>query len=57
LINEAFEEKRIESFEDAIQFCSAKGEVEVFITRNKRDYDKVAEELEALTPAEFLKKY
>ena len=57
IVKAAFEENRIQDFEDAIQFHSAKGKVDVFITRNKKDYEKVKDEIEVLTPEEFLDKY
>jgi len=57
LIQRAFEEERIEDLEDAIQFHSAKEATKVFITRNKRHFEKVKDEMEVLTPEEFLKKY
>jgi len=57
IVEAAFEEDRIQDFEDAIQFHSAKDKVDVFITRNKRDYEKVKDEIEVLTPEEFLDKY
>jgi len=57
IMKAAFNEDRIEDFEDAIQFHSAKGRVKVFITRNKRDYEGVKDEIDVLTPEEFLDKY
>lgn len=57
IVKAAFEEDRIQDFEDAIQFHSAKDRVDVFITRNKKDYEKVKKEIEVLTPEEFLAKY
>jgi len=56
IIREALKEERIGDFEDAIQFHSAKKVANVLITRNKVDYMKIANELEVLTPEEFLKK-
>ncbi len=44
-------------FEDAIQFNSAKSVAKIFITRNKRDFREVEDELEVLTPEKFLEKY
>jgi predicted nucleic acid-binding protein len=57
LIESALKEERIEDFEDAIQSHSAKNRVKILITRNKADFKKVKDEIEALTPEEFLKKY
>jgi len=57
VIQKAFGEKRIEDLEDALQFHSAKEAAKVFITRNKRHFEKVKDEIEVLTPEEFLKKY
>lgn len=57
LINMAFKEKRIEDLEDAIQFHSAKNTARTFVTRNERDYRKVKDEIEVLTPEEFTEKY
>ncbi|MFQ6074764.1 MAG: type II toxin-antitoxin system VapC family toxin [Candidatus Bathyarchaeia archaeon] len=57
LVNTAFQEKRIGDFEDAIQFHSAKSVAKTLVTRNKRDYRGVEDELEVLTPEEFLEKY
>jgi len=57
VIKRALEEQRIEDLEDAIQFHSAKEVAEVFITRNKRDFRAVKDEIEILTPEEFLEKY
>ena len=57
LIQRAFEEERIEDLEDAIQFHSAKEAAKVFITRNKRHFEKVKDEIEVLTPEESLKRY
>jgi predicted nucleic acid-binding protein len=54
VITNAFEEGRIE---DAVQFHSAKEAAKVFITRNKRHFEKVKDEIEVLTPEEFLRKY
>ncbi len=57
ILKAAFDEDRIQDFEDAIQFHSAKGKIRVFITRNKKDYEKVKDEIEVLTPEEFLARY
>jgi len=57
IVKAAFEEDRIKDFEDAIQFHSAKGRANVFITRNKKDYEGIKDEIEVLTPEEFLVKY
>jgi len=57
LIHKSFREDRIEDLEDAIQFHSAKEVAEVFLTRNKRHFREVEDELEILTPEEFLEKY
>jgi len=57
IVKAAFDEDRVQDFEDAIQFHSAKGQVDVFITRNRKDYEKVKDEIKVLTPEEFLDKY
>jgi hypothetical protein len=57
LIESVLKEERIEDFEDAIQFHSARNKVKILVTRNKADFKKVKDEIEALTPEEFLKKY
>ena len=57
LIHKSFREDRIEDLEDAVQFHSAKEVAEVFITRNKRHFRAVEDEIEILTPEEFLEKY
>ena len=55
ILEKAFQEERINDFEDAIKFHYAKDRVDAFITRNKSDYLKVAEEIDIFTPEEFLK--
>ncbi|ABL78378.1 PIN domain protein [Thermofilum pendens Hrk 5] len=58
VIKKALGENRIKDLEDAIQFHSAKEVADVLITRNKRDFRAVEdEEIEVLTPEEFLEKY
>jgi len=57
LIRAAFEEKRVEGFEDAIQFHSAKQANSILITRNKKHFQEISNEIEVLMPEEFLKKY
>ncbi len=57
IISRSFDEKRMRDFEDSIQFYSAKPSSEVLVTRNKRDFRAVENEVEVLTPEEFLKKY
>ena len=57
MVKEAYAEKKIEDLEDAIQFHCAKSVVKTFVTRNKKHYEKVKNEIEILTPEEFLKKY
>ncbi len=57
ILAKAFEEKRIDGLEDSIQFHSAKGYADTFITRNKSDYRMVFEEIEVLSPEEFLREY
>jgi predicted nucleic acid-binding protein len=57
LILRSFDEKRIRNFEDSKQFYSAKLSSEVLVTRNKRDFREVENEIEVLTPEEFLEKY
>ena len=55
IIAAAFAEQRISDFEAAIQFHSAKaGGVETIVTRNKRDFRGVADEVTVQTPEEFL---
>ncbi|HMK84303.1 MAG TPA: PIN domain-containing protein [Candidatus Bathyarchaeia archaeon] len=56
LIEDAFSDERLE-FEDAIQFHSAKQCDSIMITRNKKDFKSVAQEVEILAPEEFLRKY
>jgi len=57
IVKKALDENRIEDLEDAIQFHSAKEVAEVFLTRNKRHFRAVEDEIEILTPEEFLEKY
>ncbi|MBS7251307.1 MAG: PIN domain-containing protein [Candidatus Freyarchaeota archaeon] len=57
IISLSFDEKRMGDFEDSIQFYSAKPSSEVLITRNKKDFRAVENEIEVLTPEEFLEKY
>jgi predicted nucleic acid-binding protein len=51
------EDSLFTDFEDALQFHSARGTAGAIITRNKRHYSKVANEIQVLTPEELLKKY
>lgn len=48
-------DERFNDFEDALQFHSAKENAGAIITRNKRDYSRVAGEIQVLSPEEFLK--
>ncbi|MEX2750306.1 MAG: type II toxin-antitoxin system VapC family toxin [Candidatus Freyarchaeota archaeon] len=57
IISLSFDEKRMGDFEDSIQFYSAKPSSEVLVTRNKKDFRAVENEIEVLTPEEFLEKY
>ena len=57
IISRSFDEKRMRDFEDSIQFYSAKLSSEVLVTRNKRDFRVVEDEIEVLTPEEFMEKY
>ncbi|MCP8308975.1 MAG: PIN domain-containing protein [archaeon] len=57
IINASLKEEKIESFEDAIQFHSAKDKAKILITRNKKHFRAVKDEIELMTPEEFLKKY
>ncbi|WXG39258.1 MAG: PIN domain-containing protein [Candidatus Freyarchaeum deiterrae] len=57
IVSRSFDEKRMRDFEDSIQFYSAKPSYEVLVTRNKRDFRTVENEIEVLTPEEFLEKY
>jgi len=57
LIAKSLEEKRIKDFEDSIQFHSARISSEIFVTRNIKDFKGVRDEIELLTPEEFLEKY
>lgn len=57
VVKRALDEERIEDIEDAVQFHSAKEVAEIFITRNKKDFSTVKDEIEILTPEEFLEKY
>jgi len=56
ILSNSFKEERIDDFEDAIQFHSAKG-CDVFVTRNKRDYEGVRDQIEILTPEEFIERH
>ncbi len=56
-MKKALDGDRIEDLEDTIQFHSAKEVAEVFITRNKRHFRAVEDEIEILTPEEFLERY
>ncbi|MGI0059166.1 MAG: type II toxin-antitoxin system VapC family toxin [Nitrosotalea sp.] len=53
----ALADKRFDDFEDALQFYSAKEISNAIITRNKKDFSSVNNEMEILTPEEFFKKY
>ncbi len=56
MLNNSFESE-IPDFEDAIQFYSAKEkDVEIIITRNKKDFMPVEKEIMISTPEEFIKK-
>jgi len=57
IIAKSFDEKRIRDFEDALQFYSAKLTSDSLITRNKRDFEPIRNEIEVLTPEEFFRKY
>ncbi len=57
IITKAFECK-IEDFEDAIQFHSAKSaKCEIIITRNTKDFMSKKDEIELLTPEEFIDRF
>ena len=51
----AFADRRFRDFEDAMQFYSAKGKADVIVTRNKKHYSGVTDEIQILSPEEFLK--
>lgn len=57
ILDKAFDDERFKDVEDSIQFHSCISVAKILITRNKRDYSAVTEEIEVLTPEEFLKKY
>ncbi|MCD6493880.1 MAG: PIN domain-containing protein [Archaeoglobaceae archaeon] len=57
ILENSFKERRIKDFEDAIQFHSAKISSQVLITRNKRDFISVTDEMRVLTPEEFFSEY
>jgi len=57
IIAKSFDEKRIRDFEDALQFYSAKSTSDILITRNKKDFEPIRNEIEVLTPEEFFRKY
>jgi len=51
----AMDDTNFNDFEDAIQFHSAMGEcLNVLITRNKKDFRNVSDQIKILTPEEFL---
>jgi len=54
IVEAAFVTSDIEDFEDAIQFHCAKAVAKVIVTRNKRHYDSVHNEVEISTPEESL---
>ncbi len=55
IVKEALDSE-IKDFEDAIQFCAAKGHnLDVIITRNTKDFK--GSQLKVLTPKEFLKAF
>lgn len=56
ILDDAFADERFRDVEDAIQFHSCISVGKTIVTRNKRDYSAVAEEIELLSPDEFLKK-
>ena len=57
-VSSAIGDKRFKDFEDAMQFhCAKDANADVIVTRNKKDFSKVANEIEILNPEEFLKKY
>jgi predicted nucleic acid-binding protein len=56
LIERALHEKRVEDFEDATQFHSAKQSDSIIITCNKKCFQRIAKEIHLLTPEEFLNK-
>jgi predicted nucleic acid-binding protein len=56
-ITQAFE-CQIDDFEDAIQFHSAKSaKCEMIITRNTRDFISKNDEIEILTPEEYIERF
>jgi predicted nucleic acid-binding protein len=57
IISQSLGDKRIRDFEDAIQFYSAKLSSDVLVTRNKKDFREVENEIDILTSEEFLRKY
>ena len=56
IIRAAFAETRVPDFEDALQFHTAKlNKAEVIITRNLKDFAKVASEIPVMTPEDYLR--
>jgi predicted nucleic acid-binding protein len=57
VIEPAINEVKIKDFEDALQYHSARRTMKVFVTRNKRHFEKVKDGIEVLTPEEFINRY
>ena len=57
VIELAINEVKIKDFEDALQYHSARLTTKVFVTRNKRHFEKVKDGIEVLTPEEFINRY
>jgi predicted nucleic acid-binding protein len=55
-IYSSLSDSKFKDFEDALQFHSARGIAGSIITRNKRHYSKVADEVQILTPEECLRR-
>jgi predicted nucleic acid-binding protein len=52
----AMNDENFNDFEDAIQFHSAiEKEINIIITRNKKDFRNVQDQIQILTPEEFIK--
>ena len=57
VLDNSFDDNRFDDVEDSIQFHSCISVARILVSRNKRDYSAVAEEIEVLLPEDFLSKY
>jgi predicted nucleic acid-binding protein len=53
----ALDDKRFNDFEDALQFHCTKDNAGTIVTRNKKHFSRISNEIEILTPEEFIKKH